>query len=469
MRTAALVFTTLAAFAAVLGASTESSAQPPRIEVQAVAATGSMPKGVSLSPDGKRAYVTNFGQTNGHNIDIYDADTLAHIDQIDMPGNVVESLLSPDGTTIYASNFIRNSVQLIDVKTKRVTKEIPTGTHPKILVLSPDGKQLFAANWSGDSVTQIDIAKGAVVRTLTAGKNPRGMAMTKAGTLYAANFNGASIDVFSGTAFDSRHRFDACPIPRHLALSPDERLLYQAGAIGLQLVLAAEAQVGEHLATMGDRGERAVVAQQQGEDQGHALLARERPEAVAVQDMADLVAEHAGHLVRAVRLREQLARDHHLAPRQRERVGLVLPDRRHLEVVGRVRRQGGHQAAGDRLHGGPHLGVVEVVLLHVGDRLLAELLLPLGRHEVHGAVDHPEGQRPEHPEQRAAQQEDAGDDDERGDQEAGASLQGRHAVGTPSGAVAGSTPASWPDGSGLALLPDGLGLASQPAGSTHAS
>jgi len=226
VRTAALVFATLATFAAILGASTESSAQPPRIEVQAVAATGSMPKGVSLSPDGKRAYVTNFGQTNGHNIDIYDADTLAHVDQIDMPGNVVESLLSPDGTTIYASNFIRNSVQLIDVKTKRVTKEIPTGTHPKILVLSPDGKQLFAANWSGDSVTQIDIAKGAVVRTLTAGKNPRGMAMTKAGTLYAANFNGASIDVFSGTAFDSRHRFDACPIPRHLALSPDERLLY---------------------------------------------------------------------------------------------------------------------------------------------------------------------------------------------------------------------------------------------------
>lgn len=222
MRTVAFVFAALG----VLFASAESSAQPPRIEVQAVAATGSMPKGVSLSPDGKRAFVTNFGQSNGHNIDIYDAETLAHLDGIDVPGNVVESVLAPDGLTIYASNFIRNSVQLIDVKSKKVTKEITTGLHPKILVLSPDGKQLFAANWSGDSVTQIDIAKGAVVRTLTAGKNPRGMAMTKNGTLYAANFNGASIDVFSGTAFDSRHRFEACPIPRHLALSPDERLLY---------------------------------------------------------------------------------------------------------------------------------------------------------------------------------------------------------------------------------------------------
>src|SRR4051794_24938912 len=180
-----------------------------------------MPKGVSLSPDTKRAYVTNFGMSNGHNIEVVDAQSLTHIDSIDLPGNVVESVLSPDGTTIYASNFLRNSVQLVDVKQKRVVREIPTGTHPKILVLSPDGTQLFAANWSGNSVTQIDIASGRVVRTLPAGLNPRGMAMTRSGTLYAANFNGASIDVFNGKELSTHHRFDACPIPRHLALATD--------------------------------------------------------------------------------------------------------------------------------------------------------------------------------------------------------------------------------------------------------
>jgi YVTN family beta-propeller protein len=208
-----------------LASSISAEAQPPRLEVQNVAATGSMPKGVSLSPDGKRAYVTNFGQHNGHNIEVVDATTLEHIDSIHLPGNVVESVLSPDGTTIFASNFIRNSVQFVDVKTKRVTSEIPAGLHPKILVLSPDGKQLFAANWSGDSVTQIDVASAKVVRTLPAGKNPRGMAMTKSGTLYVANFNGESIDVFKGGDLSDRHRFKACPIPRHLALSADEKLL----------------------------------------------------------------------------------------------------------------------------------------------------------------------------------------------------------------------------------------------------
>jgi YVTN family beta-propeller protein len=214
------------AFALVLAAGS-ASAQPPRLEVQAVASTGSMPKGVSLSPDGKHAYVTNFGQANGKNIDVYDATTLAHEATIDLPGNVVESVLSPDGSTIYASNFLRNSVQFVDLKTRRVVREIATGLHPKILVPSPDGKWLFAANWSGQSVTQIDIASGKAVRTLpTTGLNPRGMAMTRAGVLFAANFNGASIDIFRGPGFEDRHTVSACPIPRHLTLSPDDKLLF---------------------------------------------------------------------------------------------------------------------------------------------------------------------------------------------------------------------------------------------------
>lgn len=211
---------------ALLALASPAAAQPPRLEVQAVAATGSMPKGVRLSPDGARIYVTNFGQHNGRNIDVLDGRTLAPIDTIDLPGNVVESVLSPDGATIYASNFLRSSVMLVDTKTKKVAREIRTGTHPKILVLSPDGTQLFAANWSGNSITQIDVASGKVLRTLPAGLNPRGMAMTKTGVLFSANFNGASVDVFRGPDLADRHRFPACAIPRHLALSVDEKLLF---------------------------------------------------------------------------------------------------------------------------------------------------------------------------------------------------------------------------------------------------
>ena len=117
-----------------------------------------MPKGAILSHDGKKFYVTNFGQLDKQNVTIYDAHTLALLDQIDVPGIIVESALSADGKTLFISNFRRNSVMFVDLASKKVTHEIKTGTHPKILVASPDGKSLFAANWASKSVTQIDIA-----------------------------------------------------------------------------------------------------------------------------------------------------------------------------------------------------------------------------------------------------------------------------------------------------------------------
>ncbi len=94
------------------------------------------------------------------------------------------------------------------------------------MALSPDGKTLFAANWNGHSVSEVDLARGRVVRTLPVGEHPRGMVLTRGGSLYVANFDGASIDVFRGPDMGESYRLAACAIPRHLALSPDERTLF---------------------------------------------------------------------------------------------------------------------------------------------------------------------------------------------------------------------------------------------------
>lgn len=216
----------LAGMVGVLALAAPARAEPPKLEVQEVAETGSMPKGALLSHDRKRFYVTNFGQLDKKNITVFDARTLAQIDQIDVPGVIVESALSPDDATLYVSNFRRHSVMFIDLATRSVAREITTGAHPKVLVTSPDGRSLFAANWASRSVTQIDTATGRVVRTLDVGKEPRGMAMARSGKLFVANFYGDSIDVFEGKDLDKRHRLSVCKCPRHLAVSPDDRTLY---------------------------------------------------------------------------------------------------------------------------------------------------------------------------------------------------------------------------------------------------
>jgi YVTN family beta-propeller protein len=207
----------------------------PFLEVQEVEASGVNPKGAILSHDGATLYVTNFRQEGKHSISVYDAGTLEPRGEIDVPGSVVEGVLSADDKTLYVSNFWRHSVMFIDVATRAVTREVKTGAHPKILALSRDEKTLFSANWSGDSITQIDVAEGAAVRTLKAGKAPRGMAVTSKGRLYAANFFGASIDVYEGPDYAQKHRFSVCTCPRHLALSPDEATLYVSCLTASQL------------------------------------------------------------------------------------------------------------------------------------------------------------------------------------------------------------------------------------------
>jgi YVTN family beta-propeller protein len=186
-----------------------------------------MPKGVSLSPDGATLYVTHYGMENHGNVGIFDAGTLRRTGTIHLPGVACESAVSPDGRTLYVSNYRRDSVQFVDVATGRVRREVPVGGHPKILVLSQDGARLFAANWGSRSVTELATATSTVVRTLRVGTNPRGMAFTRAGTLYVANFNDHTVDVFAGPGLASHHRIaPVCRIPRHLALSPDDRTLY---------------------------------------------------------------------------------------------------------------------------------------------------------------------------------------------------------------------------------------------------
>ena len=248
---------------AALLVATVALARAPRIDVAGFTATGSLPKGVTVSPDGTRLYVTNYGQHNRRNISVYDASDLHRIEEIDVPGIVVESAIAPDGRTLYVSNFTRSTVQFVDLATRTVTREVQTsGRNPKILVLSVDGRRLFAANWSSANVTEIDTATGTVVRTLQAGLNPRGMALTRDGKLFVANFFGHTIDVFEGATLGQHHRIErVCHVPRHLVLSPDEHTLY-VSCLGSNELLAMNPDNGhiEHRVLVGSAPKAADVS-----------------------------------------------------------------------------------------------------------------------------------------------------------------------------------------------------------------
>jgi YVTN family beta-propeller protein len=204
----------------------------PRYRVSKVVETGFMPKGVVVSHDDAFAVVTNFGSRNRDNVRVYDLPDLTPRFQVDFRGNAVESVISADNRTVYASNFSENAIEVIDVATRQITGHIKTGQHPKVLTLSTDGKKLYSANWGTNDVTVISTENNSVVSTLKVGRQPRGMAEAN-GTLYVADFWDDKLHVFHNE--EPIKTIPFCTRPRHLALNPAGDTLFASCLLGSQL------------------------------------------------------------------------------------------------------------------------------------------------------------------------------------------------------------------------------------------
>jgi len=204
----------------------------PALSVVATADTGSMPKAVTVSPDGKHLVVTNFGFWKTKNVYWYDPATLKKIDQTDFndkEGNAVEAVFSPDSKTLYVSNFNGNKVEVIDVATRKVAKSVDVGLRPKITILSKDGSKMMVANWDSFSATIYDTKDFKQLYKLKANEHPRGIAITNAGKAYIAGFEGDELDIYSPDGdkpFAAHKKVKACKHVRHMTLSPDEKTLY---------------------------------------------------------------------------------------------------------------------------------------------------------------------------------------------------------------------------------------------------
>lgn len=213
----------------VFAAASLAGAKPPALQVVATADTGSMPKAVTVSPDGKHLVVTNFGFWKTRNLYWYDPATLKKIDQTDFndkDGNAVEAVFSPDSKTLYVSNFNGNKIEVVDVATRKVTRSVDVGLRPKITILSKDGTKMMVANWDSYSATIYDTANFKQLYKLKANEHPRGIAITNSGKAYIAGFEGDELDIYDGPDFSNHKKVRACKHVRHMTLSPDEKTLY---------------------------------------------------------------------------------------------------------------------------------------------------------------------------------------------------------------------------------------------------
>jgi YVTN family beta-propeller protein len=189
--------------------------------------TGSNPKQVAFTPDGKQLWVTLLGSRG---VQVFDTATGTLLDVIIMGtrGGAVEVIFKADGTRAYVSQMETASVYEVDTQKRKVLRQFGTGGNwTKILALSPDEKTLYAANWVSNDVSVIDLASGALVKKIPTVKTPRGVIITPDGKrMFIAGFDGGELERIDLVSGDRKIMLATGGAMRHLALDEKAKRIY---------------------------------------------------------------------------------------------------------------------------------------------------------------------------------------------------------------------------------------------------
>jgi len=199
--------------------------------------------GLALTPDGRYlAVVGNLADS----VYLLDAATLRRTAAASTGGHPYTAAFSPDGGTLYVSNWNDSTVSRFTVGEGRLRpgRSLTVAPRPSAMVISRDGRTLYVAHAGADAVSVVDLAEGRVEATialgLTAqaphGSTPNALALSPDGrTLYVANADNNAVAVVELGREDGPRVTGLIPTgwyPTAVALSGDGRTLYVANGKG---------------------------------------------------------------------------------------------------------------------------------------------------------------------------------------------------------------------------------------------
>ena len=156
--------------------------------------TGSQPKSVYFSPDGKRLFVPLINQ---HGVDVFyqKKGLLIYEKRLTVPDSkaigFVEALCDAKRRELWVSNMLENKVHIYDLDTLEYKLSLNTGgVYPKVIAQSPDTQLTIASNWSSMDVSVFDSNTKKLLRRIPVGGTPRGMAFSPdSSLLYVAIYD----------------------------------------------------------------------------------------------------------------------------------------------------------------------------------------------------------------------------------------------------------------------------------------
>lgn len=194
------------------------------LKTLATTTTGRGPHEVTVTPDGKWAFVANY-EGPGDSISLVDVAARKELRKIPLgehrgPHGIQTSR---DGKLVYATCERTQSVIELEVSTEKIRRAFNTDqnvTH--MLVLTPDGKKLYTANIGSGTSTVIDLTAGKVVAQIPTGAGCEGIDVTPDGTqVWTTNREADTVSVIETATDKVVATLPARGFPIRVKITPD--------------------------------------------------------------------------------------------------------------------------------------------------------------------------------------------------------------------------------------------------------
>lgn len=184
---------------------------------------GDRPYGIVLSPDGKFLYVAN---TVGGTVSVISTSTNAVVAVIPGVYGSGDLAISPDGSLVYVSGY-NSSVSIISTATNTLVATIAVGIDPTDISFSPDGTRAYIVNTGDNTVSVVNTSTRMVVATISVGLNPYCVAISPDGKLiYVTNSTSNTISVVNAATNTIVATLPAGKGPTDLSFSASGTRLY---------------------------------------------------------------------------------------------------------------------------------------------------------------------------------------------------------------------------------------------------
>jgi YVTN family beta-propeller protein len=126
------------------------------------------PFGITIDPEGRRAYTANVGSNDVSVIDLADNSEIGRVKTGLRPYAV--ALARGRG---FVTDQYDGTVSVFDLATLKPVKRITVGDYPEGIAATADGRQIIVANWESNSLSVIDVAELKVTGEIKVGDGPR--------------------------------------------------------------------------------------------------------------------------------------------------------------------------------------------------------------------------------------------------------------------------------------------------------